>query len=126
MSTFLTVYFWLMAVLYVVSFLFALFRPVTPTVVSVGTTGEDAYKAIGKALLFLALTPLLAAPLTYLQWLGLQHLGFSPWWAVVSLTLGTVAAVVRAPQIKKLGNQPENLMLWGILLAWYGLQVLTA
>ena len=35
-------------------------------------------------------------------------------------------AVVRAPQIKKVGNQPENLMLWGILLAWYGLQVLTA
>ena len=126
MNTFLTVYFWVATLLSVIMYLTALFMPVKPAELWKHKGSEDFYKALGQVFLLGTISVLTAAPLVYLQWRGLEHLGLASWWAVTVMVLNTVAVLVRVPQIKKAGSAPIPLPLFALLLAWYGLQVLTA
>lgn len=122
MLTALTAYFYFLAVLMVLAWVIALFYFPQPKAPPKRSTGELIAYGAGTLILTAAIT----APWYYLQVVGLEALSLPGWlaWIVYGLALLTQAANLAR-------NRPSNgnaviFPLYTVLLAWYGLQALTA
>ncbi len=127
MLTALTVYFWLAVVVTAVLYVINMFtQPKIKPDSAKDQVERFVYTGCGTVLI----SPLLiglTAPLAYLQSVGLQDWGLPGWWVWAFYGLSLLMGVVSASVKRYSATGAISALPWAsYVIAWHGLQVLTA
>lgn len=122
----LTAYFWVTALLNVISWAQSLIKtPTVKTVIDKPLAESERLVAQGcLGAILLPLVSLLSAPLVYLQAVGLNDLGLPGGVAWLAFGLGLLSAIVAVFKKQVASGYATAFPAIGLLIAWHGLQVL--